>query len=58
MVSVERTHNHANLLSLKQRRQKQILFQLFIYNNRHDNIRRVRVRNTRAVDVYSCHTYK
>ena len=52
MVSVERMHNRANLLSLDQTRQKQILFLLSIYKNRHD-VRRVHARNTQAANVYS-----
>ena len=46
-------HNRANLLSLDQRRQKQILLLLYIHKNRHDDVRRVHERNTRAADVYS-----
>ena len=52
-------HARANLLSLDQRRQKQILFLLFIYKNRHDDDSRVYARNTRAANVYSfvCEVY-
>ena len=52
-ISIERMHSRANLLSLDQRGQKQILFLLFIYKNRHDDDRRVHARNTRAANVYS-----
>ena len=52
-VLIERMHNQANLLSLDQRRQKQVLLLLFIYKNRHVNARRVHARNTRAAEVYS-----
>ena len=46
-------HRRANLLRLEQRRQKQLLCLMFIYKIRHDDIRRVHVRNTRAANVYS-----
>ena len=52
-VSIERMHNEAKLLSLDQRRQKQVLLLLFIYKNRHLAVRRVHARNTRAANVYS-----
>ena len=34
MVSVENMHNQANLLSLEQRRQKQVLLLLFMYKKK------------------------
>ena len=51
--SIERMHQRANLLSLEQRRQKQVLFLMFMYKERHENVRRVYPRNTRAAHVYS-----
>ena len=54
MVSIEHMHTRANLLSLDQRRQKQILFLLFIYKNRHADAPRVYPRNTWAANVFSC----
>ena len=51
--SVERMHNRACLISLDQRRQKQIFLLLFIYKNRHEDVRRIYARNTRAANVYS-----
>ena len=53
MVNIELMHTRANLISLDQRRQKQILFLLFIDKNRHDHVRRIHARNTCAADVYS-----
>ena len=53
MVSLECMHTRANLFSLDQRRQKQVLFIMFIYKNRHVDAHRIYARNTRAVDVYS-----
>ena len=38
-VSIERMHNQAKLLSLEQRRQKQVLLLLFIYKTRHIDAR-------------------
>ena len=52
-MSIELMHRRANLLSLEQRRQKQLLCLMFIYKNRHENARRVYGRNTRAANVYS-----
>ena len=52
-VSVVRMHQRARLISLEQRRQKQLLNLMFIYKNRHVNIRRVHARNTRAANLYS-----
>ena len=46
-------HDRAKLLSLDQRRQKQVLSLLFIYKSRHENVRRVYARNTRAANVYT-----
>ena len=53
MISIKRMHDCANLLSLDQRRQKQVLILLFIYNDRCTGIRRIHARNTRAANVYS-----
>ena len=46
-------HRQAKLLSLEQRRQKQLLSLMFIYKNRHDDIGRIHARNTRGANVYS-----
>ena len=46
-------HNCASLISLDQRRQKQILLLLFIYKTRYEDVRRIYARNTRAANVYS-----
>ena len=58
-VTIVQMHHRAKLLSLEQRRQKQLLNLLFIYKTRQDNIRRVHGRNTRAANVYSftCERY-
>ena len=53
IVLIEYMHTRANLLRLDQRRQKQILFLLFIYKNRHVDARRVYPRNTRAANIFS-----
>ena len=52
-MSIECMHNHANLLSLEQRRQKQLLCLMFIFKARHYNVRRIHLRSTRAANVYS-----
>ena len=52
-VSVGNMHRNANLLSLEQRRQKQLLCLMFLYKTRHAEIRRIHGRNTRAADVFS-----
>ena len=39
--------------SQEQRRHKQLLCLLFIYKTRHDDIRRIHVRNRRGANVYS-----
>ena len=52
-VSVNRMHDRANLLSLEQRRQIQLLCLMFIFKERHDNVRRVHNRRTRAAEIYS-----
>ena len=46
IISIKRMHDRANLLSLDQRRQKQVLFLLFIYNDRCTGIRRIHAINT------------
>ena len=46
-------HHPANLISIKQRRQKQLLNLIFIYKNRHENVCRIHGRNMRAANVYS-----
>ena len=46
-------HRQAYLLSLGQKRRKQLLCLMFIYKNRHDNISRLHGRNTRGANVYS-----
>ena len=45
-MSIDLMHYSANLLSLEQRLQKQLLTSMFIYKNRHENVRRVHPRNT------------
>ena len=52
-ISIVQMHLRANLLSLEQRRQKQLLNLMFICKLRHENIRRIHGRNTRAANVYS-----
>ena len=52
-ISIVQMHRRAKLLSLEQRRQKQLLNLMFVYKLRHVNIRRVHGRNTRAANVYS-----
>ena len=52
-ISIARMHCNAKLLSLEQRRQKQLLNLMFIFKQRHDNVRRLHGRNTRAANVYS-----
>ena len=52
MVSIENMHTRANLLSLEQRRQKQLLHLMFIHKYRH-NVARMFPRQTRAAGVYS-----
>ena len=52
-VSIVQMHSRAKLLSLEQRRQLQLLNLMFIYKNRHRDIRRIHGRNTRAANVYS-----
>ena len=51
-VSVNLMHNRAKLLSLEQRRQKQVLCLMFILKQRHD-VARVYARGTRAANVYT-----
>ena len=46
-------HLQANLLSLEQRRRRQLMYLMFIYKNRHDNIGRIYPRNTRGANVFS-----
>ena len=52
-VSVVRMHRQAKLISLEQRRRKQLLCLMFIFKSRHNDIRREHARNTRAANVYS-----
>ena len=52
-IAIVAMHNQAKPLSLEQRRRKQLLYLMFIYKNRHDDIRRVHARNTRGANVYS-----
>ena len=51
-VSIEHMHTRANLLSLEQQRQKQLLQLMFIHKYRH-NVARIFPRRTRAAGVYS-----
>ena len=46
-------HLQANIISLEQRRRKQLLNLMFIYKDRHNDVRRIHERNTRAANVYS-----
>ena len=64
-VSIRNMHIRANLLSLEQRRQIQILSMMFIYKQRHVEVGRVYVRPTRAAERfafvrerYNCVKYK
>ena len=52
-LSVQYMHDIAKLLSLEQRRKKQLLCLMFIYKSRHINIQGVHGRNTRAAQIYS-----
>ena len=45
-------YNRARILSLEQRRQKQLLSLMFIHENRH-NVARIYARETRAAQVFS-----
>ena len=51
-ISIVQMHRRANLLSLEQRRKKQLLSLMFAYKQRH-NVARVHARRTRAADVFS-----
>ena len=51
-VSIVYMHSEAGLLSLEQRRQKQLLSLMFIYKQRHD-VARVHARETRAAQIFS-----
>ena len=52
-IWIVQMHCRDKLLSLEQRRQKQLLNLMFIYKLRHENVRRIHVRHTRAANVYS-----
>ena len=52
-VAVKGMHNRANLLSLEQRRQVQVLCLMFIYKTRHLDARRVYNRRTRAAVIFN-----
>ena len=52
-MSILHMHRMAKLLSLEQRKKKQLLNLMFIYKLRHVNIRRLHGRNTRAANVFS-----
>ena len=52
-VSIVQMHRRAKLLSLEHRRQVQLLNLMLIHKSRHDNVRRLHARNTRAANVYS-----
>ena len=52
-VAVKGMHNRANLLSLEQRRQIQVLCLMFIHKYRDLNARRIHHRMTRAANIYS-----
>ena len=51
-VSVEHMHNRAKLLSLEQRRQKQLLSLMFIYKQRF-TVARIHERVTRGAGIFS-----
>ena len=52
-IAIKGMHNRANLLSLEQRRQVQVLCLMFIFKNRHQNVRRIYNRATRAANNFS-----
>ena len=52
-ILIVQMHRRAKLLSLEQRRQKQLLNLMFIYKLRHEDVRRIHIRHTRAANVYS-----
>ena len=51
-VSIIQMHSRAGLLSLEQRRKKQLLSLMFIYKQRH-NVARIHSRRTRAAEIFS-----
>ena len=52
-VAIRGMHNRANLLSLEQRRQVQLLTLMFIYKSIHPDAGRIYNRRTRAANVYT-----
>ena len=52
-VSIKNMHVRAKLLSLEQRRQRQILVMMFIYKQPHNDIHRVYNRRTQSAEVYA-----
>ena len=52
-VSVHRMHVDGRLLSLEQRRQVQLLSLMYMYKDRHEDVRRIYNRRTRAAEQYN-----
>ena len=52
-VSIAQMHSQSNLLSLEQRRKKQLLGLMFIYKHRHLDVARVHIHRTQAALVFS-----
>ena len=52
-VSVRRMHVDARLLSLEQRRQVQLLSLMYMYKDRHEDVRIIYNRRTRAAEQYN-----
>ena len=52
-ICTAQMHTRSNLLSLEQRRKKQLLSLMFIHKHRHYNVAHVHVCRTRAAQVFS-----
>ena len=50
-ISIELLHKKANLLSLEQRREKQVLMLMYLYSQ-HDNVRKICARETRSTNKF------
>ena len=50
-VSIEKLHQKATILSLEQRREKQVLMLMYVYS-KNDNVRRITGRETRLADKF------
>ena len=48
-ISIEFLHKKANLLSLEQRREKQVLMLMYLYSQK-DNVRKICARETRSTN--------